>query len=101
MNSFKANYKSKEKDVIFVFLTFDELRTSAAQKIKFFTKDFFIKCDQIRRKLRIWSHLLKKSFKAKFIFCAVSMHFSIILPDRYSGVAGPYIIFHRIIKSLE
>ena len=24
-------------------------------------KDFFSKCDQIRRKLRIWSHLLKKS----------------------------------------
>ena len=24
-------------------------------------KDFFSKCDQIRRNLRIWSHLLKKS----------------------------------------
>ena len=32
-----------------------------AQKMKFSIKDFFNKCDQIRRKLRIWSHLLKKS----------------------------------------
>ena len=29
--------------------------------MKFSIKDFFIKSDQIRRKLRIWSHLLKKS----------------------------------------
>ena len=34
---------------------------STAQKMKFSTKGFFGKCDQIRRKLRIWSHLLKKS----------------------------------------
>ena len=27
-----------------------------AQKMKFSIKDFFSKCDQIRRKLRIWSH---------------------------------------------
>ena len=42
------------------------------QKIKFFIKDFFSKCDQIHRKLRIWSHLLKKSLMEKFIFCAVN-----------------------------
>ena len=34
-------------------------------------KDFFSKCDQIRRKLRIWSHLLKKFLMENFIFCAV------------------------------
>ena len=34
-------------------------------------KDFFSKCDQTRRKLRIWSHLLKKSLMLNFIFCAV------------------------------
>ena len=33
------------------------------QKIKFSVKDFFSKCDQIRRKLLIWSHLLKKYLK--------------------------------------
>ena len=42
-----------------------------SKKIKFFIKDFFSKCDQIRRKLRIWSHLLKKSLMENFIFCAV------------------------------
>ena len=36
-------------------------------KINFSIKDFFSKYDQIRCFLRIWSHLLKKSFK----FCAV------------------------------
>ena len=33
--------------------------TYTAQKMKFSVKDFFSKCDQIRKKLRIWSHLLK------------------------------------------
>ena len=49
--------------------------------MKFSIKDFFTKCDQSRsfldmslhkkRKLRIWSHLLKKSLMENFIFCAV------------------------------
>ena len=42
-----------------------------AQKMKFCIKDFFSKCAQIRRKLRIWSHLLKKFLMENFIFCAV------------------------------
>ena len=42
-----------------------------AQKMKFSIKDFFSKCDQIRRNLRIWSHLRKKSLMENFIFCAV------------------------------
>ena len=42
-----------------------------AQKMKFFIKDFFSKYDKIRSLLRIWSHLLKKSFIVNFIFCAV------------------------------
>ena len=41
------------------------------QKMKFSIKDFFSKCDQIRPKLRIWSHLLKKPLMENFIFCAV------------------------------
>ena len=36
--------------------------------MKFSMKDFFSKCDQIRSLLRIWSHLLKKSFMENFIF---------------------------------
>ena len=42
-----------------------------ALKMKFSIKDFFSKSDQIRRKLRIWSHLLKKSLMENFVFCAV------------------------------
>ena len=46
-----------------------------AQKMKFFIKYFFSKCNQIRiqtrRKLPIWSHLLKKSLTGNFIFCVV------------------------------
>ena len=42
-----------------------------AQNMKFSIKDFFSKCDQIRRKLRVWSHLLGKSLMENFIFCAV------------------------------
>ena len=41
------------------------------KKMKFSIKDLFSKCDQIRRFLRIWSNLLKKSLMENFIFCAV------------------------------
>ena len=45
--------------------------------MKFSIKDFSSKCDQIRRKLRIylriWSHLLEKSLMENFIFCAVQV----------------------------
>ena len=34
--------------------------------------DLFGKCDQIRWKLQIWSHLLEKSLIETLIFCAVT-----------------------------
>ena len=40
-------------------------------KMKFSIKDFFSKCNQIRRQLWISSHLLKKSLMEDFNFCAV------------------------------
>ena len=40
-------------------------------KKKFSINDFFSKCDQIRRKPWIWSHLLKKTLMENFMFCAV------------------------------
>ena len=43
---------------------------STAQKMNSSIKGLFSKCDQIRRKLRIWSHSLKKSLMENFIFCA-------------------------------
>ena len=39
--------------------------------MKFSIKDFFSKSDQIRRKLRIWSHLLKKSWKENLFLRSV------------------------------
>ena len=39
--------------------------------MKFSIKAFFSKCDQVRSFLRIWSHLLKKSFMKNFIFWVV------------------------------
>ena len=39
--------------------------------MKFSIKGFFSKYYQIRRKLQIWSHLLKKSSMENFIFCVV------------------------------
>ena len=46
-------------------------KISTAQKMKFFSKDFFSKCHQIRSFLWIWSHLLKKSLPEKIIFFVV------------------------------
>ena len=39
--------------------------------MEFSIKDFFSKCDQIRRTLPIWLYLLKKSLMENLIFCAV------------------------------
>ena len=39
-------------------------------------KDFVSKCAQIHRKLRIWSHLLKKSLMGNFIFCVVLQQYA-------------------------
>ena len=46
---------------------------SLHKKMKFSIKDISSKCDQIRRKLQIWSHLLKKSLMENYIFCAVTL----------------------------
>ena len=41
--------------------------------MKFSIKGSFSKCDQIRTKLLIWSHLFKKSLMENVIFCAVTL----------------------------
>ena len=41
--------------------------------MKFTIKNFFNKCDQIRRELHILSHLYKKSLMENFIFCKVEI----------------------------
>ena len=49
------------------------LSTTTAQKVKFSIKDFLSKCAQIRRKLRNWPNLLKKSLmKNIFVQCTLT-----------------------------
>ena len=43
-------------------------------KIKFSIKDFRSKCEQIHRKLRIWSHLLKKPYWKTSFFVKCKVH---------------------------
>ena len=52
--------------------------------MNFSIKDFLSKCDQIRRKLQIWSHLLKKSLMGIFIFCAVHNMLKWSSPEGFS-----------------
>ena len=64
------NRKTPNMDTFYaVLVTLDSYHTG--QKMKFLIKDFFSKCDQLRRKLRAWWHLLKKSLMTEFIFCAM------------------------------
>ena len=60
---------------------YDTIYRYTTQKKKFYIKYLFSKCDQIRRKLWIWSHLLNKSLMENFIFRAVS--FSLTLRQKY------------------
>ena len=72
LNFFKKSYFLEKSFAI----CFPALLT--VQKMKFSIKDFFSKYDQIRRKLRIWSHLLKKLLMENFIFCEIvngKLHF--------------------------
>ena len=56
--------------------------------MKFSIRDFFSKCDQIRRKLWIWSHLLKKFLMENFISGAV------LMPNIFSRLVVFY-LFHN------
>ena len=49
------------------------LGTTTAQKMKFAINDFSSKCNQIRRNLWIWSHLMKKLLMENFwkFLCSV------------------------------
>ena len=53
---------------------------ATARKTKFSIKDFFSKYDQIRKKLRIWSHLLKKSLAPRSL--------AIVLHRRGTNISG-------------
>ena len=59
---FHVRKKCREYEVVFDI---------TAQKMKLPIKDLFCKCDQICRKLRIGSYLLKEPLMEHFILCAV------------------------------
>ena len=52
----------------YLMLFINYLITDTVQKMVFSNKNFFSKCDQIRRKLQIVSHLPKKSWMENLIF---------------------------------
>ena len=88
-----GKYWNKEKDLFYhcfwfvtwlenffnlIFAMWIKIRShvgATALKMKFSIKDFVSKCDQIRRKLLIWPHLLKKSLMENFRFlCSEQPH---------------------------
>ena len=56
------------------------------QKTKFSFKDFYSKCEQIRRKLRVYSHLLNNSLTENFIFYAAYAGFNLFRFLHYMGL---------------
>ena len=50
---------------------FIQFKIVTAKKMKFFSKNFFSKCDQICNFPQIWLHLVKEFLMQKFILCAV------------------------------
>ena len=56
-------------------------------------KDFFCKCDQIRRFLQIWSHLLRKSLMENFILRTLpDMHARAFFDNFTSSVITEFVI---------
>ena len=53
--------------------------------MKFYIKDFFSKCDQIRGFLWIWSHLLKKSLMENFIFYVVK---DVVIRNDFTSISS-------------
>ena len=67
-----------------------------------FYSDSFSKPDQIRRKLRIWSHLLKKFLMEYFIFWAVVInHNKIYLPFSVMRCCKEYLKHIRILVNIQ
>ena len=67
-----------------------------AQKMKFFIKDFFSKCDRIRSFLRIWLHLLKRSLMENLIFRAVFRIFNTYIEKPWSTKDDMFLLFEYV-----
>ena len=68
---FNVSLKTVCAFLFFTTVTCSEWEINTTQNIKFSINDFFSKSDQIRRKLRNWSSLLKKYLMENFIFFTV------------------------------
>ena len=71
INVINTNKRYTKNRHLFLKISIDVISSSHHTKNKFPIKDFFNKCDQIHRKLQVWSHLLK-SLMENLVFCAVS-----------------------------
>ena len=84
-------------------VTFCILEPPLHKIFKFFIKDFFSKCEQIRSFLRIWWHLLKKSSTENFIFYAVHSNSTHLISVTLSNIndviilPSNYILFESMI----
>ena len=63
------------------------------KKMKFFIKDFFSKCNQIRSLMRIRSHLLKKSIMENFLFCRLKEVLKKISTPSRLSLSKPCLLF--------
>ena len=70
------------------------------KKMKFSIKDFYNKWNKIRRKLRIWSDLLKKSWMEDFIFCAVKSKKILFKPPWYGENTLTYKFNKQIYRNI-
>ena len=66
--------------------------------MKFSVNDFFNKCDHIRCKQQMWSHLLKKSLMENFIFCGVGYRGKLQTGRRADGRADRQRLFRRTLR---
>ena len=84
--SMRTNTFTLFDDYIIEFVGSPLAPSRTAQKMKFSVKNFFRMCDQIRRKLWIWSHLLKKLLWKTSFFVQFCRNQSIGLQCKLTGL---------------
>ena len=77
INVINTNKRYTKNRHLFLKISIDVISSSHHTKNKFSVKDFFNKCDQIHRKLQVWSHLLKSLMEnLVFVQCQIAVHIS-------------------------
>ena len=70
------------------------------KKMKFFIKDFFNKCDQIRRKLQVLLHLLKKSLMETSVFVQWRNNLALIFKCQFVSINSKILLNISFLKVL-